>query len=55
MPALPCCLCGALERAPLVVFGEILPEAKVSTLIAELSRGFDMIISIGTSGSATSD
>jgi len=50
LPALPRCLCGAPERPQVVLFGEQLSEAKVSALMAELSRGFDMVMSIGTSG-----
>ena len=50
LPALPRCRCGGLERPRVVLFGESLAEDKMSTLIAELSRGFDMVISVGTSG-----
>lgn len=50
LPALPRCPCGGLERPQVVLFGESLPEAKMSALLAELSRGFDMVISVGTSG-----
>jgi NAD-dependent deacetylase len=50
LAALPRCACGAVERPQVVLFGESLAEAKLSTLMAELSLGFDMVISVGTSG-----
>jgi NAD-dependent deacetylase len=40
--------CGNLLRPDIVLFGEILPEAKVEKLQAEMDAGFDMIFSIGT-------
>jgi NAD-dependent deacetylase len=50
LPLLPHCQCGGLERPGVVLFGESLPEAKMSALMAELSRGFDLVVSVGTSG-----
>jgi NAD-dependent deacetylase len=41
--------CGALIRPDVVLFGEALPKAKVETLTRELERGFDVVVSIGTS------
>ncbi len=43
-----CPACGAVLRPRVVLFGERLPEDKVDTLQAELSRGFDLIFTIGT-------
>jgi NAD-dependent protein deacetylase/lipoamidase len=50
LSTLPRCRCGALERPQVVLFGETLSEAKMSALLTELSRGFDLVISVGTSG-----
>jgi NAD-dependent deacetylase len=44
-----CPRCGAVIRPDVVLFGEILPEEKVKTLTREIERGFDVIMSIGTS------
>lgn len=41
--------CGAIIRPDVVLFGEMLPPAKVDRLILELSRGFDAVFSVGTS------
>src|SRR5262249_40962484 len=41
--------CGSLVRPDIVLFGEALPSAKVETLLRELDRGFDVVLSIGTS------
>jgi NAD-dependent deacetylase len=50
-PALPrCSSCGGVERPDVVLFGENLPEQKVDWLMRELGVGFDVVISIGTSG-----
>lgn len=47
----PRCLhCGALERPEVVLFGEALPEAKLKHFLDSLFAGFDMVISVGTSG-----
>jgi len=50
LPPLPRCPCGGVERPQVVLFGESLPEAKMAALLAELSQGFDLVISVGTSG-----
>jgi NAD-dependent deacetylase len=50
-PALPRCQsCGAVERPDVVLFGESLPEEKLETLTRELGCGFDLVVSVGTSG-----
>lgn len=41
--------CGAVERPEIVLFGEALPRAELMRLDAEVRRGFDVVISIGTS------
>ncbi len=51
LPALPRCGCGGVERPEVVLFGEELPAVKMDRLMAELGRGFDMVLSVGTSGS----
>ncbi len=43
-----CPECGGLVRPAVVLFGEMLPHAAVDTLRRELSRGFDVVFSIGT-------
>jgi NAD-dependent deacetylase len=50
LPDLPRCHCGGVVRPDVVLFGETLPNAKMESLLAELSQGFDMVISVGTSG-----
>ena len=40
--------CGAVLRPEVVLFGEALPRAAVATLERELGRGFDLVVSIGT-------
>jgi NAD-dependent deacetylase len=45
----PRCDCGRPLKPSVVLFGELLPEAKVATLERELERGFDVVVSIGTS------
>lgn len=50
-PAVPrCSSCGGVERPDVVLFGENLPNEKMEWLIRELGVGFDLVISIGTSG-----
>ena len=44
----PCPQCRGILRPDVVLFGEILPEAKLRTLFAQLQRGFDMVFTIGT-------
>lgn len=45
-----CTSCGAVERPDVVLFGENLPEEKLDWLMRELGHGFDMVVSVGTSG-----
>jgi NAD-dependent deacetylase len=46
---LPLCpRCSHALRPDVVLFGELLPLAKVATMEKELERGFDMVFSIGT-------
>jgi NAD-dependent deacetylase len=40
--------CGAIVRPEVVLFGEMLPGAAVAALERELGRGFDLVVSIGT-------
>jgi len=40
--------CGALVRPAVVLFGEMLPVAAVGMLQRELARGFDLVVSVGT-------
>jgi NAD-dependent deacetylase len=47
---LPTCPdCSAVLRPDVVLFGEMLPEAGLRTLKAELREGFDIVFSVGTS------
>jgi NAD-dependent deacetylase len=49
LPLLPLCPeCRAALRPDVVLFGELLPFAKVETLERELRLGFDVVFSIGT-------
>lgn len=45
----PCPACAGILRPDVVLFGELLPEAKVDLLERELRRGFDLVLTIGTS------
>jgi NAD-dependent deacetylase len=49
-PVPRCASCGAVERPDVVLFGESLPEEKLAWLLRELGHGFDLVISVGTSG-----
>jgi NAD-dependent protein deacetylase/lipoamidase len=40
--------CGAIIRPEVVLFGEMLPEAAVAVFEREIRRGFDLVVSIGT-------
>jgi len=40
--------CGAIVRPQVVLFGEVLPGAAVAALEREIRRGFDLVVSIGT-------
>lgn len=44
----PCPDCGAVIRPDVVLFGELLPPDAVRRLMTELERGFDLVLSIGT-------
>ncbi|WP_298188831.1 NAD-dependent deacylase [uncultured Pseudomonas sp.] len=46
-----CRQCAGVLRPPVVLFEEMLPEQAIDTLYAELGKGFDVVISIGTSAS----
>jgi NAD-dependent deacetylase len=49
LPIPPSCTkCDALVRPEVVLFGEMLPMDRVRVLQDELSRGFDVVFSIGT-------
>lgn len=43
-----CDECGALVRPDVVLFGEMLPQDRVDHLYDELARGFDLVLSVGT-------
>jgi NAD-dependent deacetylase len=43
-----CAVCGALVRPEVVLFGEMLPSPALGLLSRELSRGFDLVFTIGT-------
>ncbi|NVB41217.1 NAD-dependent deacylase [Pseudenhygromyxa sp. WMMC2535] len=48
-PALPRCpSCAAVIRPDVILFGEMLPMAALRTLERELERGFDAVVTIGT-------
>lgn len=44
-----CPHCGALVRPDVVLFGEMLPRHHVLELYGQLDRGFDLVVSVGTS------
>lgn len=44
-----CPSCSGLVRPKVVLFGEMLPGDQIATLERELTRGFDIVFSIGTS------
>ncbi|MHA6493936.1 NAD-dependent deacylase [Pseudomonas borbori] len=46
-----CQHCAGVLRPPVVLFEEMLPERALNTLYRELGKGFDVVISIGTSSS----
>jgi NAD-dependent deacetylase len=49
LAAVPSCpRCGSVVRPEVVLFGEMLPLAAIQTLEREMSRGFDVVFSIGT-------
>ena len=46
-----CRKCGGVLRPPVVLFEEMLPEQAIGALYDELYKGFEVVISIGTSAS----
>ena len=44
----PCCGCGGLIRPEVVLFEEALPARAIADLTEELERGFDVVVSVGT-------
>lgn len=44
-----CPKCGGVMRPGVVLFGEMLPMDRVARLERELARGFDLVMSVGTS------
>ncbi|MFP6851258.1 MAG: NAD-dependent deacylase [Pseudomonas sp.] len=46
-----CRQCAGVLRPPVVLFEEMLPEQAIDTLYAEVRKGFEVVISVGTSAS----
>ncbi len=46
-----CGHCSGVLRPPVVLFEEMLPEAAMRTLRAQLNQGFDAVLAVGTSAS----
>ncbi|UVE16544.1 NAD-dependent deacylase [Pseudomonas sp. LS44] len=46
-----CARCGGVLRPPVVLFEEMLPEQAIDQLYAELRKGFDVVLSVGTTAS----
>ena len=46
-----CGHCSGVLRPPVVLFEEMLPEAAMHTLRAQLNQGFDAVLAVGTSAS----
>ncbi|MDP2748928.1 NAD-dependent deacylase [Pseudomonas sp.] len=46
-----CRKCAGVLRPPVVLFEEMLPEQAIDTLYTEVRKGFEVVISIGTSAS----
>lgn len=46
-----CDKCAGVLRPPVVLFEEMLPEKAIETLYAELRKGFDLVIAVGTTAS----
>ena len=44
-----CPECGAMVRPKVVLFEELLPTEAAQTMQTQLSRGFDLVFSVGTS------
>jgi len=43
-----CPLCEAIVRPDVVLFGELLPPAQTELMMEQTARGFDVVLSIGT-------
>lgn len=46
-----CSVCDGVLRPPVTLFGEMLPAAALERLRRQLAKGFDLVISVGTSAS----
>ncbi|UQY34299.1 NAD-dependent deacylase [Pseudomonas fulva] len=46
-----CASCGGVLRPPVTLFGEMLPSTALERLRRQLAKGFDLVISAGTSAS----
>lgn len=46
-----CVRCGGILRPPVVLFEEMLPELALNVLDEEMAKGFDAVLSIGTTAS----
>lgn len=46
-----CGNCAGVLRPPVVLFEEMLPESALNSLQAQLTKGFDAVIAVGTSAS----
>jgi NAD-dependent deacetylase len=46
-----CRFCSGVLRPPVVLFQELLPQIALETLHAEMAKGFDVVLSIGTTAS----
>jgi NAD-dependent deacetylase len=46
-----CTACDGVLRPPVTLFGEMLPVAALERLRRQLAKGFDLVISVGTSAS----
>ncbi|MCY1260191.1 NAD-dependent protein deacylase [compost metagenome] len=46
-----CAACGGVLRPPVVLFEEMLPEEAIDTLYAQLRKGFDAVLLVGTTAS----
>jgi NAD-dependent deacetylase len=46
-----CANCGGVLRPPVVLFEEMLPDLALGRLQAQLHKGFDVVVAVGTSAS----
>jgi len=46
-----CARCAGVLRPPVVLFEEMLPEEAIDTLYAQLRKGFDVVLLVGTTAS----